>query len=224
MLSAKTLSVLLLLFTFVVRNVPAGHNVDMVKRHLRWNANKDIVSLIGSNLRINYLQPHPKSMRVSDTSAIYTAFTLYKRNGAWIFPNTGVFHFADINTASSLGSRYTPTTNHAGAYYYFYGNCPSADSNIVASGWCYQGSNGLIFNSDTFNSVGSTYMDGQYYLNEDRTVNSIEITLLSYCFNSWKNNGFQVNSWRCRTSYIPVSAALTDGSRAHQMFATTATA
>ena len=116
MLSAKTLSALLLLFTFVVRNVPAGQNVDMVKRHLRWNANKDIVSLIGSNLRINYLQPHPKSMRVSDTSAIYMAFTLYKRNGAWIVPNTGVFHFADIKTASSLGSRCTPPTNHAGAY------------------------------------------------------------------------------------------------------------
>ena len=56
-------------------------------------------------------------------------------------------------------------------------------------------------------------MDGQYYLNEDRTVNSIEITLLSNCYNAWKNSGFQVNNWKCPTSNIPVTAALTDGSR-----------
>ena len=139
MLSDMALFACLFLFTFTVvspRNITTGHNVDMVKRHLRWNANKDIVSDVskGNNLEIDYLQPHPKSVGVSDTSAVYIAFTLYKRNGAWILPNTGVFHFADLNTAKSLNSKCTESTNHAGAYYHFYGNCPSADSNIVASG------------------------------------------------------------------------------------------
>ena len=219
MLSDKMLFVLVLLFTFTIvspRNISTvnGHNGDMVKRNLRWNANKFIVSnsSTSNNLKIDYLQPHSKSVGVSDTSATYMAFTLYKRNGAWIVPNTGVFHFTDVSTAASLRTKCTRSTNHAGAYYHFYGTCPSADSMIVASGWCYQGSNGLVFNSNTFNSAGATYMDGQYYLNIDRTVNSIERTLLSSCYNAWKNSGFQVNNWKCPTSNIPVTAALTDGS------------
>lgn len=195
------------------RNISTGHTMDIVKRHLRWNANKDIVSSISArnNLKIDYLQPHSGSVGVSDTSAIYMAFTLYKRNGAWIVQNTGVFHFIDLNTAASFRSKCSPSTNHAGAYYHFYGTCPTGDTGIVASGWCYGGSRGLVYNSNTFNSAGATYMDGQYYLNTDRVVNSLEITLLSNCYNSWKNSGFLVNSWRCSTSSIPVSAGLTGG-------------
>ena len=164
-----------------------GHFMDIVKRHLRWNSNKDIVSSISasSNLRIDYLQPHSGSVAVSDTSSVYMAFTLYRRNGDRVVPNTGMFHFIDLAKAQAFSSRCSPPTNHAGAYYHFYGKCPSADTGIVASGWCYAGSRGgLVYNSNTFNSVDVAYMDGQYYLNGDRRVNPIEIKLLSDCYNS----------------------------------------
>lgn len=197
----------------VKSNTKTGHFMDIVKRHLRWNANKDIVSSItaSSNLRIDYLQPHSGSMAVSDTSSVYMAFTLYRRNGDWIVPNTGMFHFIDLAKAQAMSSKCRPSTNHAGAYYHFYGKCPSADTDLVASGWCYRGSRGLVYNSYTFNSVGFSYMDGQYYLNDDRTVNPYEITLLSHCYNSWKDSGFLVNSWKCPTKDIPLSAGLTGG-------------
>ena len=195
-----------LLFTFSVVShctmaSMTGHNVDIVKRHLRWNK-PDIVSNVsaGNNLEIEYLQPHNRSVGVSDTKANYIAFTLYMRNGEWIVPNTGVFHFTDLKTAASLKSNCIPSTNLAGAYYHFYEICPSIDTNIVASGWCYRGLNGLFFSSDTFNSAGATYMDGQYYLNTDGTVHSDERELLSKCFKLWKNSGFSLNDWKCPTT------------------------
>ena len=144
--------------TFAI-NISPGHAVDIVKRHLRWNANKDIVSSIAArnNLKIDYLQPHSGSVGVSDTSAIYMAFTLYKRNGALIVLNEGVFYFIDLNTAS-FRSKCSPSTNHAGAYYHFYGTCPSGYAGIVASGWFYDGSRGgLVYNSYNFNSGPSNY-------------------------------------------------------------------
>ena len=188
-------------FCTVANNIPNVHNVDIVKRHLRWNM-PDIESSVsaGKNLKIKYLQPHSSSVGVSDTNAIYIAFTLYLRNGVSIVQNTGVFHFTDFNTAANEKSKCTPATNHAGAYYHFYGKCPSADTKIVASGWWYCGSYGLFFNSDTFNSAGSAYMDGQYYLNTDGTVHSEERKELSKCFDSWKKSGFRVNNWKCRVS------------------------
>ena len=156
-------------------------------------------------LKIDYLQPHPESVGVSDTSAVYMAFALYMRGRAWIVPNKGVFHVIDQDTAAKSRSKCTPSTNHSGAYYHFYGRCPSADSFIIASGWCYGGSRGLVYNSNTFNSAGATYMHGQYYLNTNRTVNSYEIPLINNCYNAWKNSGFLVNSWNCSTANIPVT-------------------
>ena len=198
----------------LTNNITTGHAI--VKRHLRWNANKYIVSRIShwNNIQIDYLQPHSRSVGVSETSAVYMAFTLYMRKGRWIIPNTGVFHVIDLDTAAKFRSKCTPSTNHSGAYYHFYGTCPSADAFIVASGWCYGGASGLVYNSYTFNSAPATYMNGQYYLNTDRTVNSYEIPLISYCYNAWKNSGFPVKSWKCSTSNIPV----TGGRRSKRSF------
>ena len=194
-------------------NVTATHKRGIVKRHLWWNADKDIVSSRLGNLRIDYLLPHSGSVAVTDPEANYMAFTLYLRNGSWIVPNSGVFHFIDGVTATKLASYKCSTTPHAGAYYHFYGICPSNDSKIVASGWCWQGSNGLVFNSSTFNSFGVVkHLDGDYYLNGDRTVHSIEEALLTSCYNAWKDSGFPVDGWRYSTSSNPLSDTFTNQS------------
>ena len=199
----------LLLVVTMASKSKSRHDADIVKRHLRWNANKLIVSEGDTvpNMPIAYLRPHEKSVPVSNTSDVYMAFTLYRRNGSYT-SGTGVFHVIDLATVES----YPCGTNHAKAYYHFYKICPAADTGIVASGWCWGGSRGLVFNSNTFNSAGRSYMDGRFYLNDDRTVNSIERQLLTSCYNSWKDNKFNVN-WVCPTANIPLSATLTDGSR-----------
>ena len=189
----------------------AGHNAEIVKRQLRWNRNKYIVSdkSSGANLRIDYLQPHSKNVPVLDNRD-YMAFTLYTRNGAAEVANTGVFHFIGSDIAGQHRTRCSRPTMHAGAYHYFYNTCPENENNIVASGYCYQGLNGrgLVYNSYTFNSGGMTYLDGQYYLDGNRVVNAYEQNLIRHCFNSWKNGGFKVTSWRCPTVGIPLAGRL----------------
>ena len=58
-----------------------------------------------------------------------------------------------------------------------------------------------------------SYMDRQYYLNDNRAVNPYEITVLGHCYKYWKDNRFLVSSWKCPTKDIPQSAGLADGSR-----------
>lgn len=96
-------------------------------------------------------------------------------------------------------------TMHEGAYHYFYDRCPQSDEKIVASGYCYRGSQelGLVYNSYTFNSVRMAYLDGSYYLDYSNQVNTIEQALIQRCFNSWKDRGFPVKDWRCSTSDFP---------------------
>lgn len=187
----------------------SGYRVDIVKRMLRWNANKYIVSdkNLNANMKIDYLQPHARNVPVMEDRN-YMAFTLYKRNGKQEVSNTGVFHFINSSLAEQNRRRCIRNTMHEGAYYYFYGKRPQDDSNIVASGYCYQGTSrrGLVYNSLTFNNAQMTYVDGQYYLRgNDRVVNAIEQSLIKSCYNSWKNSGFQVSSWKWSTAGIPVS-------------------
>ena len=200
---------LAVLFINVDSKSEQRHSVEIVKRHLRWDADKYILPKedFDPNLRIDYLQPHSESAPVSRSDTFYTAFIVYKRNGEWIFPNTGFFHFIDYHKVKSLGSVCgLRTTRHEAAYYHFYGNCPSDDTGLVASGWCYKSSKGLVFDSGTFNSAGFTYMDRRYYLNNDRMANPIEQQLIQNCFSSWQNHDFPVESWRCETADITVSA------------------
>ena len=206
--------VLLVILELVLVEIMDGksiskHYADIVKRHLRWNANKWLVSEGNTvtDMHIQYLKPHEKSVPISNTNDIYMAFTLYMRNGSYTF-GTGVFHVIDLATVKS----YPCGTHHSKAYYHFYEFCAENDKDIVASGWCWGGSRGLVFNSNTFNSAGRSYMDGRFYLNDGRTVNSIEQQLLTSCYNSWKNNKFNVN-WVCPTANITLSATKTFGPR-----------
>ena len=208
------LALLIILELVLVETVPnkskARHFADIVKRHLRWTTDKRIVSSDDALaiMRIEYLKPHEKSVPVSNTEGVYMAFTLYARDRGYTV-GVGIFHVIDLETLAS----YQCDTNHANAYFYFYDKCPSDDTFIVASGWCYDGSRGgLVFNSNTFNSALMSYTDGSYYLNNDRTVNPIEQRLLTSCFNSWKENNFNLE-WECSTANIPVSLGLTDDKR-----------
>ncbi|XP_060579283.1 uncharacterized protein LOC132736203 [Ruditapes philippinarum] len=185
--------------------------LDIEKRYLRWNNNGYLVPSQGSSYEVVYLQSHPANVAVK-SGVNYMAFTLYMRNGRVVAPNTGIFHFIDSDIAVENIHHCTRKTMHAGAYYHFYGKCPEEEQMIVASGYCYQGSNGrgLVYNSITFNSVAMTYADGRYYLNnEDRTVHPYEQNLIKVCFNKWKDSGFQVNSWTCSTRNIPFASGLT---------------
>ena len=66
-----------------------------------------------------------------------------------------------------------------------------------------------MFKSNTFYLVGISYIGGHYYMNGNSRGNRIEQELHKNCFNSWKNNNFPVNKWKCQTSSIvlPVSVA-----------------
>jgi hypothetical protein len=181
-----------------------------VKRYIRWNENGFIVSSAGSSYEIKYLQPHVRNVAV-ESDGDYLAFTLYMRNGREEAPNTGIFHFIDSYIADKKRTYCDRKTRHAGAYFHFYGKCPEEEQMIVASGYCYQGSNGrdLVFNSITFNSASMKYTDGRYYLNNDRTVHPYEQNLIKVCFNNWKDSGFKVNSWNCSTKNVPLASRLT---------------
>ena len=66
---------------------------NAIKRHLEWTANANTAANITTNdQRIDYLKPHPRNIAATNTSssAIYMAFTLYKRNNSWIERNTGM--------------------------------------------------------------------------------------------------------------------------------------
>lgn len=183
--------------------------VDIVKRELNWNDDNYIVSNKDDNLKIDYLQPHERNVEVLDNED-YMAFTLYKRNGRQEVPNTGLFHFIDSSKVTQYRTNCQRETMHEAAYYYFYSKCPQDDTDIVASGYCYQGSTGrgLVFNSYTFNSAEMTYVDGQYYLTDNsQKVNSHEQSLIKQCFNSWKQSGFKVGSWKCPTAGVRSSPA-----------------
>ena len=215
--------VLLVIFELVLvetmaRKSKSKHFAEIVKRHLRWNAKKRIVSNDSANpdLRIDYLEPHEASVPVENPSAVYMGFTLYKRNGTWIKRNTGIFHVIDLKTLEmeslEMNSASKCNTNHSKAFYHFYDSCAEDNIGSVASDWCWGGSRGLVFNSNTFNSAGKSYLDGRFYLNDDRKVNSIEQQLLTSCYNSWKNNKFNVN-WVCPTANITLSVTKTFGPR-----------
>lgn len=192
-----------------------GKAADIVKRQLRWNSNGYIVSDKNTNLdmKIDYLKPHTKNDEV-EYNRNYMAFTLYMRNGHVEEENTGIFHFVNSNEAGNLRVKCSRPSMHAGAYYYFYKTCPENEINLVASGYCYQGANGrgLVFHSITFNNGNMSYVDKQYYLDQSRDVASYEQSLITSCFNSWKDSDFNVTSFRCKTSEIPVPSGLTSQS------------
>lgn len=195
-----------------------GHDGDIVKRQLRWNTNKYIVSDTMSTIRIDNLIPHSGNVNVLDNRN-YIAFNIYKRNGIQAAPNAGIFHFIDENNARQHRSYCPNGTMHKGAYHYFYNRCPDDDSGLVASGYCYQGTNGqgLVYHSYTFNSGNMKYLDGHYYLDTTNQMHEIEQTLVRECFNSWKSAGFPIASWTCSLDNIPVAAGLSALSKSSEV-------
>ncbi|KAJ8023061.1 hypothetical protein HOLleu_38136 [Holothuria leucospilota] len=168
------------------------------KRYLNWKEN-EIISTDTSKypVIVNYFRPHPMSESVN-LNEDYLGFTLYKRNGAEVEPNTGIFHFVKSSDSVRESSQCRRRTRHAGAYRYIYGRCPEDDEDLVASGYCYRAERGLVYNSNTFNDIQS-YADGSYYANTDREMNIIEKTFFNKCFNEWKDGGFQL-SFICMVS------------------------
>lgn len=97
--------------------VSSGHDADIVKRRLRWNLNRDIVSSVNTaqNIWVDYLVPHEKSVKVLKNQN-YMAFITYQK-----YMNQGIFHFIVSEKANVERLKCTRQTMHAGAYYYFYG-------------------------------------------------------------------------------------------------------
>lgn len=166
------------------------------RRYLNWREN-EIVSTTKDPVIVNYFRPHQMSERVN-INEDYLGFTLYKRNGAELESNTGIFHFVKSSDSIRESRQCQPSTRHAGAYRYIYRRCPEQDSGLVASGYCHRIGGRMVYNSTTFNSILS-YTDRSYYANGDRKMNSIEITYFNDCFNEWKDGGFDL-SFICMVS------------------------
>lgn len=184
---------LFLLAMVFLTNISAKTVNNITKRELNWNSERkqiEITSNSAGNFRVDYLIPNTNNDRPIETNMDYMAFTLYSKNS-----NTGEFYF--VLTENVVNN--PCSTLHAQAYYHFFQKCPNQEKNLIASGWCYQGSNGkgLVFNSDTFNKKAQPYLDSQYYKSNNRETHAFERNALSGCFEEWKSSNFQVSSWKC---------------------------
>ena len=175
-----------------------GYNNSEVKRDLNWVSGNIKSRTNESQIQVKYLKPNSGNPSIADNGD-YMAFTLYNPGS-----NIGEFYFIESNIADMKRSNCKRSTMHAGAYYHFFNKCPEQEVKLVASGFCYQGKNGegLVFNSETFNSGYSkmTYLNNDYYRNDDRSMNTYEQSLTTQCFNNWKDSGFKTQSFQCDLS------------------------
>ena len=164
------------------------------KRYLDW-LNNMIMSSDEENhpsLEITSYVPHPSTDPV-DQSQNYVGFALYEGS-------VGTFHFV-LGSKAEENARFCERPSvHAGAYRYIYQKCPGEDTNLVASGFCYNSTlQGLVYNSKTFNQAsGRSYLNAAYYEGSSTSeVHPNEQQLLTYCYNLWEEDGFPVPDFTC---------------------------